>query len=79
MAAATRTLSPRALFLLVVVVAATFLYSVFVATAPLAWVGLVAPIVFLYLMWRLVRGVERIAVTLESAEGDPQPDVDTER
>jgi uncharacterized membrane protein len=60
------TVSPRALALLAIVLLVTFLYSVFIMAAPLAWVGAVLPVVGLYLLWRFVRAHERIAAALES-------------
>ena len=66
MVADSPTTSPRALALLVIVLLVTFLYSVFVMAAPLAWVGAVAPLVALYLLWRFVRAHERIAAAMEA-------------
>jgi len=43
----------------------TLLYSLLIARAPLAWVGVMVPLVFLYLVWRFVRAHERIADALE--------------
>ena len=60
--------------LLLLVVAAlalvTLAYSVFIARAILQWVGIVLPLVFLYLAWRFVRAHERLADAVETA-GDP--------
>lgn len=48
-----------------VVALLTFLYSFLVVKRPLAWVGFVAVLFTLYLSWRFVRAVERIADALE--------------
>lgn len=76
MAPETRSLSPQVLAIAVVLVVVTFLYSVFVAAAPLAWVGAVVPLVALYLLWRFVRAHERVAAAMEAhvgtaADGEP--------
>jgi hypothetical protein len=47
----------------------TLAYSVFIARAILQWVGIVLPLVFLYLAWRFVRAHERIADAVETAGG----------
>lgn len=54
------------------IVAVAFLYSVFVMRAPLQLVGLLGPVVFLYLLWRFVRAHERIADAMEASgrQGD---------
>jgi type II secretory pathway component PulM len=41
------------------------LYSVLIVQRILAGVGIVLPLVVLYLLWRFVRAVERIAEALE--------------
>lgn len=51
--------------LISVVALLTFLYSFLVVKRPLAWVGSVAMLFTLYLGWRFVRAVERIADALE--------------
>lgn len=66
MAPDTASLSPRALALLVIVIAVTFLYSVLFMAAPLAWVSAVVPLLGLYLVWRFVRAHERIAAAMEA-------------
>lgn len=48
-----------------VVALLTFLYSVLVVNRPLAWVGLVALLLVVYVGWRFVRAIERIADALE--------------
>ena len=50
-----------------IAVALLFAYSVLVIGRPLAAIGLVIPLVALYLLWRLVRATERIA---DAVEGD---------
>jgi uncharacterized membrane protein SirB2 len=57
------------LLVLGVVALVTFVYSVFIARAMLQWVGIVLPLVFLYLAWRFVRAHERIADAVEMAGG----------
>lgn len=69
MAADSPSMSPQVIALLAIVVLATFLYSVFIMAAPLAWIGAVGPLVFLYLLWRFVRAHERIADSLEADNG----------
>ena len=57
-------------------------YSTLVIQRPLAGLGLVIPLVVLYLLWRLVRAAERIADAVEddgpgagrSTEEDPSGD-----
>ena len=57
-------------------------YSTLVIGRPLAGLGLVIPLVALYLLWRLVRAAERIADAVEddgpgagrSTEEDPSGD-----
>lgn len=66
MAPDSASLSPRALALIVIVVGATFLYSIFIMAAPLAWVSAVVPLLGLYLVWRFVRAHERIAAAMEA-------------
>lgn len=66
MAPDSTSLSPRALALIVIAVGITFLYSVFVMAAPLAWVSAVFPLLGLYLLWRFVRAHERIASAMET-------------
>ncbi|WP_423744441.1 hypothetical protein V5735_16125 (plasmid) [Haladaptatus sp. SPP-AMP-3] len=46
---------------IVIVGVLTFLYSILLASKPLAWFGIVFPLLGLYLFWRFVRAVERIA------------------
>ncbi|KZN22969.1 hypothetical protein A4G99_17250 [Haladaptatus sp. R4] len=43
----------------------TFLYSIFINQRFFAWFGIVFPLIGLYLFWRLVRAVERIAASME--------------
>lgn len=43
----------------------TFLYSVLVTAQVLLWFVLAGLLAFGYLLWRLVRATERIAVALE--------------
>lgn len=72
MAPNSASLSPRALALVVIVVLATFLYSVFIMAAPVAWISAVVPLLGLYLLWRFVRAHERIAAAMEAgASHDP--------
>lgn len=66
MAPDSTSLSPRALALVVIVVIATFLYSVFIMAAPVAWISAAVPLVGLYLLWRFVRAHERIAAAMEA-------------
>lgn len=47
---------------------AWILYSVLIVQRLLAGVGVVIPLVVLYLLWRFVRTVERIADALEDGE-----------
>lgn len=56
---------------LMVLVVAMILYGTFILQEALAVVGLVAPLVVLYLLWRLVLAVERLADATEllAAEG----------
>lgn len=58
--------STRGLALAAVVIAAAFLYSVLVMAAPMAWLGALVPLAFLYLAWRFVRAHERIADAAEA-------------
>ena len=44
------------------------LYSVLILQRLLAGVGVVIPLVVLYLLWRFVRAVERIADAVEDGE-----------
>ena len=44
------------------------LYSVLIVQRLLAGVGVVIPLVVLYLVWRFVRAVERIADAVEDGE-----------
>ena len=44
------------------------LYSVLIVQRLLAGVGVVIPLVVLYLLWRFVRAVERIADAVEDGE-----------
>ena len=44
------------------------LYSVLIVQRILAGVGVVIPLVVLYLLWRFVRAVERIADAVEDGE-----------
>jgi len=74
--ATSRRMAPQTndrLLLLVIAALAlvTLAYSVFIARAILQWVGIVLPLVFLYLAWRFVRAHERIADAVETA-GDPR-------
>ena len=48
-----------------IAVALLFAYSVLVIGRPLTAIGLVIPLVALYLLWRLVRATERIADAVE--------------
>ena len=48
-----------------VVVVLLLAYSTLVIGRPLAGIGLVIPLVVLYLLWRLVRAAERIADAVE--------------
>jgi hypothetical protein len=48
-----------------IAVALLFAYSVLVIGRPLIAIGLVIPLVVLYLLWRLVRATERIADVVE--------------
>ena len=48
-----------------IAVALLFVYSVLVIGRPLAAIGLVIPLVALYLLWRLVQATERIADAVE--------------
>jgi hypothetical protein len=48
-----------------IAVALLFAYSVLVIGRPLAAIGLVIPLVVLYLLWRLVQATERIADAVE--------------
>ena len=48
-----------------IAVAFLFVYSVLVIGRPLAAIGLVIPLVVLYLLWRLARATERIADAVE--------------
>ena len=50
-----------------IAVAFLFVYSVLVISRPLAAIGLVIPLVALYLLWRLVQATEHIA---DAMEGD---------
>ncbi|MFC6941885.1 hypothetical protein ACFQE8_18205 [Salinirubellus sp. GCM10025818] len=50
---------------IVAVALVTLLYSVLIAQQILAWFGIAIPLVFLYLLWRLVRAHERVADALE--------------
>jgi uncharacterized membrane protein len=50
---------------IVVVAVLTLLYTVVIAQQILAWFGIAIPLVFLYLLWRLVRAHERVATALE--------------
>ncbi|PSP49730.1 hypothetical protein BRC75_02845 [Halobacteriales archaeon QH_7_69_31] len=47
---------------------AWILYSVLIIQRLLAGVGVVIPLVVLYLLWRFVRAVERIADAVEDGE-----------
>jgi type II secretory pathway component PulM len=47
---------------------ALILYSVLIMQRLLAGVGVVIPLVVLYLLWRLVRAVERIADAVADGE-----------
>jgi hypothetical protein len=49
---------------------ALILYSVLIMQRLLAGVGVVIPLVVLYLLWRFVRAVERIADAVEDGEAD---------
>ena len=44
------------------------LYSVLILQRLLAGIGVVIPLVVLYLLWRFVRAVERIADAVEDGE-----------
>lgn len=57
---------------LMVLVVAAILYGTLVLRELLAVVALVAPAIGLYLLWRLVRAVERVALAAEAvaAESD---------
>ncbi|WP_049970137.1 hypothetical protein [Haladaptatus cibarius] len=48
-----------------VIALAALLYSFLIIGNILAWFGAIVPFVFLYLMWRLVLAVERIADAVE--------------
>ena len=48
-----------------IAVALLFAYSVLVIGRPLVAIGLVIPLVVLYLLWRLARATERIADAVE--------------
>ena len=54
-----------------IAVALLFAYSVLVIGRPLAAIGLVIPLVVLYLLWRLVRATERIATAAVTATNSP--------
>ncbi len=43
----------------------TFLYSLLLLQQVLAWFSVFFPLVGLYLFWRFVRAVERIAASME--------------
>ena len=43
----------------------TFLYSIFINQRFFAWFDIVFPLIGLYLFWRFVRAVERIAASME--------------
>lgn len=64
--AATRDRDTYVLIAVALLAVLTLLYSVLIARAVLQWVGFVAPLVFLYFVWRFVRAHERIATALES-------------
>lgn len=51
----------RIIYALIAVGLLTFLYSVLIAGRPLFWFSIGFPLVLVYLFWRLVRAVERIA------------------
>ena len=59
------------IILLVTLLGVTLVYSLFVAGTLLLWLSLVLPFLFLYLFWRFVRAVERIADTYEAQEQAP--------
>ena len=62
---ATDDRNPFVLTAVAVVALLTLAYAVFFLGRPLAWVGILLPLVALYLFWRLVRAHERIAAALE--------------
>ena len=72
----------QVLVLIGVVLVLLLAYSTLVIGRPLAALGLVIPLVALYLLWRLVRAAERIADAVEddgpgagrSTEEDPSGD-----
>lgn len=66
--AAARDRETYILLAIAILALLALVYSVFVTRALLQWVGLVLPLVFLYLVWRFVRAHERIATALESTE-----------
>jgi threonine/homoserine/homoserine lactone efflux protein len=70
--AATRDRDTVVLIAIAVLALLALVYSVFIARALLQWVGIVLPLVFLYLAWRFVRAHERIATALESDSARPR-------
>ena len=50
---------------IVTVAVLTLLYSVLLAGRFLSWFGIALPLLALYLFWRFVRAVERIADEME--------------
>jgi hypothetical protein len=62
------TRDERVLVAIGVLSLALILYSVLIVQRLLAGVGVVIPLVVLYLLWRLVRAVERIADAVEDGE-----------
>lgn len=54
-----------AIIAIVLLAVLTLVYSVLIAGRPLLWFSAVIPLVLLYLAWRFVRAVERIAKALE--------------
>lgn len=70
-------MSPRsrrernALLAIAAVAVLTFLYGFLIAGQPLAWFGIVIPLLLLYLVWRFVRAHERIADALEPRRDGP--------
>lgn len=50
---------------IIAVAAFTLLYSIFLRGQFLSWFGIVIPLLGVYLFWRFVRAVERIAAAME--------------
>lgn len=60
----------RVLGALVAVGAASLAYSLLIAQQILAWFFFAGALAALYLFWRLVRALERIAAAMETRERD---------